>query len=498
MRRGAAAATLAALRDRERDVTLLRFLRIRGLFLKQVLSFFVSFVVVWSLVGFTDVYLSSARFKRDARQWLDRADFAAVPAAAAAEAGAGDCRARADRLFWRAVESGTRQISDFNELLAYFHDGRLHVQILADGRVACASAPAPRPLLLRAMQRNLAAGETQTLVSDDGEWALARRLRLSDGSQAMIGLNYWPDWATDTDYVIAYDLGRSLVYTFAVGAAFVALWMWLLLRRVRRATQAADRWAGGDFSTRIADASRDEFSALAERFNRMADALAKTMHVEKALGGSLERNRIARDLHDTAKQRSFVLGLKLTELEHDARGDARLLRTIDEARLLADRLQQDLIDAVSGFNAPAIAELGLNEALSRNIADLMTGAAIGWRLRLPPQLLRELNDRPAIAQELLMMTHEAVANARRHSGCGRIEVAAERVGARWHWRIGDDGHGFDPQRAPLGMGLANLRWRADQLPRGRLEIVSDAAGTRVIVSFDSDVADAGPAPETAR
>ncbi|MGH8082736.1 MAG: HAMP domain-containing protein, partial [Lysobacter sp.] len=389
-------------------MNLLRFLRIRGLFFKQVVSFFFSFVAVWLLVGFADSYLANARFKHDAQRLLDDIDFAATPGEPRASRDAAACRALADRVFWQVVERGVRQVSDFDELLAYFHDGRLHVQILSGGRVACASAPAPRPQLARAMQRNRLGGEKQTLLEGEDQWALARRVRLADGTQVAIGLNYWPGWATDTDYVIPYDLARTMLYTLSIGASFVALWMWLLLRRVRRATQAADRWAAGDFSARIVDRSRDEFSALAERFNRMADALAKAMSLEKVLGGSLERNRIARDLHDTAKQRSFVLGLKLTELEHDAHGDARLLRTIDEARALADRLQQDLIDAVSGFSAPAIAELGLREAISRNLADLLTGSPIVLDLDLPPALLARLQSQPAAAQELLMITHEAV------------------------------------------------------------------------------------------
>ncbi|MNW18429.1 hypothetical protein D3C71_2179930 [compost metagenome] len=54
----------------------------------------------------------------------------------------------------------------------------------------------------------------------------------------------------------------------------------------------------------------------------------------------------------------------------------------------------------------------------------------------------------------------------------------------------DDGRGFDPAAAPLGMGLANLRWRADQLPHGQVKIASSPAGTRVRVEFDADA----PAP----
>ncbi|PPJ44600.1 hypothetical protein C0075_25635, partial [Rhizobium sp. KAs_5_22] len=54
--------------------------------------------------------------------------------------------------------------------------------------------------------------------------------------------------------------------------------------------------------------------------------------------------------------------------------DAAYRKAAAQARALADRLQQDLVDAVSGFSAPAIAELGLREALTRNIDDLLGGS----------------------------------------------------------------------------------------------------------------------------
>ena len=363
------------------------------------------------------------------------------------------------------------------------------------GRMVCGTAPAPSPLLRRALVQALAAGagQAEMAIDDNDQWAIARWVELGGGRRALVGLNYYPEWATNADSVIAFDLARTFIYALGIGTSFIVLWMWLLLRRVRRATEAADRWAQGDFSASIADRSRDEFSALAERFNRMADALSRTLHLEKALGGSLERNRIARDLHDTAKQRSFVLGLKLAELEHDARGDPRLLRTVTQARLLADRLQQDLVDVVSGFKLPAIAELGLREALSRNIDDLLDGSGIAWELVLPEPLEHWLLSRPLVTQELLMITHEATANARRHSSCKRVRVAGERNGRRWLWSVEDDGLGFEPATAPAGMGLANLRWRADQLPHGQLRIASSAAGTQVRVEFGVGEDDTGAA-----
>ena len=214
----------------------------------------------------------------------------------------------------------------------------------------------------------------------------------------------------------------------------------------------------------------------------MADAMAKMLEVEKALVVSNERNRIARDLHDTAKQRCFVLGLKLTELQYEARDSAPLLAAVADARRIADQLQQDLVNVVSGYCLPAVAELGLREALTRSVADLLSGSAVAFTLDLPPAEEENLRDAPVVAQELLMIVHEAVANARRHSGCRRVHVGCHRHG-RVYFTIEDDGAGFDTDHAPIGMGLANLRWRANALPEGALVIDSGDSGTCVIVSF---------------
>ena len=487
MQRPGLAAILAHPGCRGRLVTLLSFFRFRGLFVKQVVSFFFAFAAVAMVAGGLDAWTAGYRFRRDARELFDRADFPAMATSAGPVALEDPlaCRRLADAVFWRLVGQGAEEVSDFVELLGYFQDGRMHVGIVEDGRMACGTAPAPSPLLQRALAQALVTGATSVETAIDGEdqWAIVRWVDLGGGRSGLVGFNYNPGWATDTDYVIAFDLVRSFAYALGIGTTFIVLWMWLLLRRVRRATEAADRWAQGDFSVRIVDRARDEFSALAERFNRMADALSRTLHLEKALGVSLERNRIARDLHDTAKQRSFVLGLKLAELEHDARGNERLLCTVVQARALADRLQQDLVDVVSGFSAPAIAELGLREALSRDIEDLLGGSGIAWELEVSEPLERWLSSRPMIAQELLMITHEAVANARRHSGCTRVRIAGVCADRRGLWSVQDNGHGFDADTAPLGMGLANLRWRADQLPNGKLGIASSVSGTRVQVEF---------------
>ena len=470
---------------------LTHFFRKRGMFVKFLLTYLVVCGAAVAIVGFMDVELSGIRFKRDVRSLFGTMDLRALTQSTHGldVADPVACRESANLVFWRVVERGTRDVSDFAAMLSYFATGRLHIAFTSAGRVLCASSPDPTALLAATLKGALDSRARDNYLRDGREWALVTRLEPEGGGrpqadtpQILVGVHFLPGWATGP--TIPYDLIRTVVLVSALGICFGAVWVWLLLRRIGRATQAADRWANGNLSARILDSSNDEFSALAARFNRMADALAHTIQVEKSLSVSMERTRIARDLHDTAKQRSFVLGLKLTELEHDARGQVELLKTIDDARRLADHLQQDLVDAVSGFNLPAVSELGLREALERNVDNLLAGSSIAWTLNLPGDADEALQSAPMVAQELLMITHEAVANALRHSGCRQVRVSCHAVGnARWSWIVQDDGTGFDPENAPAGMGLANLRSRASALPEGALAIASASTGSSIAATF---------------
>jgi two-component system, NarL family, sensor kinase len=139
---------------------------------------------------------------------------------------------------------------------------------------------------------------------------------------------------------------------------------------------------------------------------------------------------------------------------------------------------------VCGFSLPAVSELGLREALTRNVDNLLAGSSIEWTLDLPSHAEAAMRSAPIVAQELLMITHEAVANALRHSGCRQIRVSCHAAGEwRWSWIVQDDGTGFDPRCAPSGMGLANMRWRANALPEGVLAIASFSTGSRIAVTF---------------
>jgi signal transduction histidine kinase len=88
--------------------------------------------------------------------------------------------------------------------------------------------------------------------------------------------------------------------------------------------------------------------------------------------------------------------------------------------------------------------------------------------------------------ELLRIVDEALANVLRHSGATEVRIRFARESQRLVLRIGDDGHGV-PAAASEGMGLGNMRSRAQSLRDGDFHIDSaPGTGVTITVSFRQD------------
>jgi signal transduction histidine kinase len=192
-----------------------------------------------------------------------------------------------------------------------------------------------------------------------------------------------------------------------------------------------------------------------------------------------ERNRLARDLHDSLVQKLFgvVLAAKSasTLLERDAA----------EARAQVDRLGELAQDAISELRSlvfqlrPAAIETeGLAAALRKHVEVLrrVHSTALELELAGKPRL------RPGVDEEVFRIAQEALQNALRHARADRIAIRLEENGDGLGLSVSDDGAGFDPAAPELRarrLGLTSMEERARELG-GRLEIESaPGAGTSV-------------------
>ena len=275
------------------------------------------------------------------------------------------------------------------------------------------------------------------------------------------------------------DVSWGVIVFYIVTINFVSVFVLvpLLVKRIKRAELAADAWTQGDLSARIDDPRTDEFGRLCGSFDHMADVLANTIQVKLALAAADERNRLAQDLHDTAKQRAFALGLQLTALKKMTPGSAQWANITDAALTLVNHLQQDLVEVNRRLSAPTIAERGLRAALGEVVDALFAGSGTAWQLILPDAAEQALRTAPEIARQIFLISIEASANVLKHACARRLTMLMRQQGDGYVWTISDDGQGFNAGTAGgMGMGLANMRWRANTLPDGHFDMVSDGAG----------------------
>jgi signal transduction histidine kinase len=213
---------------------------------------------------------------------------------------------------------------------------------------------------------------------------------------------------------------------------------------------------------------------------------------ERASGRLAERQRLARDIHDTLAQGfvSIVLQLQAAEAELPegataARGHLeRARRTARDNLAEARRLVWDL-------RPEALAAAPLAEALER-LADRVadeTGLVATATVTGTPRPLSADTE-----VTLLRVTQEALANVTRHSGAGRVAVTLSYMDGEAALDVRDDGAGFAPTadgHGPNGgLGLRGMRERVEALG-GRLAVES-APGRGTTIAVTVPVPRGGP------
>jgi signal transduction histidine kinase len=270
-------------------------------------------------------------------------------------------------------------------------------------------------------------------------------------------------------FLIVFGLASSL---------FLAAWV---TRRLSRIARAATAWSRGDFSGRIDDHSRDEIGGLSDMLDGMALDLKGLMRSRAQLATLAERQRLARDLHDTVKQKAFALNLQLATARRmlgEEAGGARL----ELAQRLTQQIQQELAQILDEMRA-SDAELPFAERVRMRANDWAhtSGASLGFDVDDVPSLPAGFED------SLLRIIDEALSNVLRHSGAQHVDVSLRRTAERVSLVIADNGSGTS-RESTGGMGLRNMRERVEALPGGRFEFDSaPGRGTRVTVSFQNEV-----------
>lgn len=180
-----------------------------------------------------------------------------------------------------------------------------------------------------------------------------------------------------------------------------------------------------------------------------------------------DRERIARDLHDTVVQRLFATGMSL-------QGGARLVRVDPDAAVARIETAVDDLDVTVKHIRSAIFALEATRVSTDGLRDRVLALVrqAAGPLGFEPKVLfdgpLDTGVSEEVGAEMLATLREALSNVARHAHATRVEIELV-ADQQLELRVADDGVGPAAARATRGHGLKNMATRAARLG-GRLEL----------------------------
>jgi NarL family two-component system sensor histidine kinase LiaS len=251
-----------------------------------------------------------------------------------------------------------------------------------------------------------------------------------------------------------------------------------VIKRLRKLSAAADSWGRGDFSARAIDTSQDELGQMAHQLNQMAEQLQALLETRQQLATLEERNRLARDLHDSVKQQVFAVSMQIAATRILLKRDVNAAEErLGKAETLVKQAQQELTTLIRELRPVALDGKGLVAALRELLPQWSQQSEIVANLQVEGSRTLPLS----VEEALYRVTQEALSNIARHSQATLVQLTLNMTGATVALTIQDNGPGFDLVRLEQrGVGLLSMQERMKALG-GEMSIESTPGqGTRVI------------------
>jgi signal transduction histidine kinase len=219
-------------------------------------------------------------------------------------------------------------------------------------------------------------------------------------------------------------------------------------------------------------------SYLMSRLNRQQQSLAEanirlTHHAStlEHLATSRERNRVARELHDTLAHTLSALSVQLEAVKAYWDIDPQKARSTLEGSLQAAHSGLgETRRALQALRASPLDDLGLSLAVRTMVEDTAARANLALNLSIADEL-PSLS--PDVEQCIYRVAQEAVTNVAKHANAKTLTVILESTGEKLTLTVRDDGLGFDADKKDKtnNYGLEGMRERA-QLAGGELTVTS--------------------------
>jgi ligand-binding sensor domain-containing protein/signal transduction histidine kinase len=234
--------------------------------------------------------------------------------------------------------------------------------------------------------------------------------------------------------------------------------------------------------TRANALNEDSVRLFTALVNRAAMSIANMDLFEqtKDLAVMEERNRLARDLHDSAKQKAFAALAQMGTVNGIIKSSPNgITAHLSEAETLIYEVIQELNFLIQEIYPIALQEKGLPTTLREYVFE--------WENRNDAVAnLTIQNERPLpleVEQAVYRFVQEALANVSRHSKANRVDLSLIYNMDSLKVSIADNGVGFDVNKKATGMGFRSMRERIGSI-RGTVQIQSaPEQGTHLIAQI---------------
>jgi signal transduction histidine kinase len=242
-----------------------------------------------------------------------------------------------------------------------------------------------------------------------------------------------------------------------------------------------DLWVGRRSAVPFDERDR-QFMATFSGFASIAVTSARMRESERQGAILAERERLARELHDSLAQVLGAVHLRLRALtsREEAVTPAILLELVE----LADVCEEGYSDA-----RRAILELHESSRIDRNLLDSLRAylekysTQCGIATSLEASLTHDLTLPPRSEIQIIRVVQEALTNVRKHSGAATANVRVTADNGTVTFVVEDDGRGFDVTEELSeqgGFGLHSMRERMEMIGGTLLADSASGRGTRVV------------------
>ena len=215
-----------------------------------------------------------------------------------------------------------------------------------------------------------------------------------------------------------------------------------------------------------------------ERNQRLVNELKEAQQKLQELAVVDERNRLARDLHDSVKQQVFAISMQLSAARTSLTESDKAYASVTEAERLAQQAGAELTTLINALRPPGLESKTLADAIREHVDIWSRQNKIETETKIDSMI--SVNQQTE--QALFRVLQEALANVARHSKASKVMVALKSEKDSVALAIEDNGIGFHADDVAKGIGLDSMKERLAAM-NGTLNVSSQKSkGTSVVAT----------------